>query len=79
MDKGTIVRSVVLVVALINQLLMANGLTPIPGTEDVWGEVLATGFTIVAAGAAWFRNNYITAKGKKQKEALKEQGLTKAK
>ncbi|SNZ09903.1 holin, SPP1 family [Terribacillus aidingensis] len=77
MDKGTIIRSIVLIIALANQLLMANGLTPIPGTEDVWGEVLATIFTVIAAGIAWFKNNYVTAKGQMQKEALQKDGLTK--
>ncbi|MDL4842845.1 phage holin [Aquibacillus rhizosphaerae] len=77
MDKGTVIRTVVLVFALINQLLMANGLTPIPGTEEMWGEVIATGFTFVAAVIAWFKNNYITAKGGLQKQALQAQSLIK--
>lgn len=77
MDKGTVIRSTVLVIALANQLLMANGLTPIPGTEEVWGEVIATGFTVIAAGIAWFKNNYVTAKGGLQKKALQAQGLIK--
>lgn len=75
MDKATSIRSLVLVVALINQALMASGLTPIPGTEEVWGEVIATGFTVVAAGVAWFKNNYVTAKGKAQKETIEKAGL----
>lgn len=77
MDKGTVVRTTVLVIALINQLLVSFGLNPIPGNEDLWYEVASTIFTAVAATVAWFRNNYVTAKGKKQKEALKQKGLTK--
>lgn len=79
MDKGTIIRTAVLVIALVNQFLIAAGLNPIPGSEAVWGEVIATAFTIVAAVTAWFKNNYVTVKGKRQKEVLKEKGLTKAK
>ncbi|PAD39829.1 phage holin [Terribacillus sp. 7520-G] len=79
MDKGTIIRSVVLILALINQLLMANGLTPIPGTEDAWGEILATIFTAVISAWTFFKNNFITPKGQKQKEVLQREGLTKAK
>ncbi|MCA1184798.1 phage holin, partial [Bacillus licheniformis] len=26
---------------------------------------------------AWFKNNYVTGKGKQQKEVLKQKGLTK--
>ena len=79
MDKGTIIRTAVLIIALVNQFLIAAGLNPIPGSEAVWGEVIATTFTIVVAVIAWFKNNYVTAKGKKQKEVLKDKGLTKAK
>lgn len=34
-------------------------------------------FTIVTTLMAWFKNNYVTDKGKLQKEVLKEKGLTK--
>lgn len=79
MDRGTLIRTIVLVLALINQFLVAAGLNPIPGTEELWGEIVATIFTAVVAMVAWFKNNYITVKGKKQKEVLKREGLTKAK
>lgn len=77
MDRGTLVRTIVLVLALINQFLIASGLNPIPGSEEVWGEVISTIFTSIIATWAWFKNNYITAKGKKQKEVLQKHGLTK--
>ncbi|MFS0561113.1 phage holin [Terribacillus sp. 179-K 1B1 HS] len=79
MDHGTIIRTAVLIIALINQFLIAYDLTPIPGTEDTWGKVLSSTFTIVAAGVTWFKNNYITAKGQKQKEVLQKEGLIKTK
>lgn len=78
-DRGTLIRTIVLFIALVNQFLIAADLNPIPGTEELWGEVLATIFTWVAAAVAWFKNNYITAKGRKQKEVLKREGLTNAK
>lgn len=78
-DRGTVIRTIVLFIALVNQFLIAADLNPIPGTEELWGEVLATVFTFVAAAIAWFKNNYVTAKGRKQKEVLKREGLTKAK
>lgn len=77
MDKGTMIRSAVLIIALINQVLVATGLNPIPGSEDVWGEIISTAFTVVAAMVAWFKNNYVTAKGGLQKKALQAQGLIK--
>lgn len=77
MDKGTVIRTAVLLVAVINQFLVAIGLNPIPGSEQLWGEVLSTAFTGAAATWAWFKNNYVTAKGKRQRAALKMKGLTK--
>ncbi len=77
MDRGTIIRTIVLLIALINQFLTSSGLNPIPGSEQIWGEVLAWLFTVTASTWTWFRNNYITAKGKRQKEVLTKEGLAK--
>lgn len=79
MDQGTIIRTIVLLIALVNQLLVSLGLYKIPGTAEQQTEVLSTIFTVGSAAWAWFKNNYITAKGKKQKEVLKNHGLTNAK
>jgi SPP1 family holin len=77
MDKGTIVRTLVLIIALVNQFLVSLGLYKIPGTAEDQTAFLSTVFTFVTAVMAWFKNNYITAKGKKQKEILKQHSLTK--
>ena len=74
-DTGTKVRSIVLFLALLNQLLVSIELNPIPGSEELWGEIISWIFTAVAAIWAWFMNNYLTWKGKKQKVALERQGL----
>lgn len=74
-DNGTKIRSIVLFIALINQLLVSLELNPIPGSEQIWGEVLSWVFTAVAAIWAWFMNNYVTWKGKRQKEVLAEKEL----
>ena len=79
MDKGTVTRTIILVIALVNQFLVSFGLYEIPGTEQEQTAVISGVFTFVAAGIAWFKNNYVTAKGKKQKEVLKKEGLTKTK
>ena len=78
-DKGTAIRTIVLAIALINQFLAAFGLTKIPGTTDEQILVISTIFTGASAVVAWFKNNYVTAKGIQQKEVLKENGLTKVK
>lgn len=77
MDKGTSIRTIVLALALINQLLVTVGFNPIPGDSDSWYDVASTLFTGFTAAVAWFKNNYVTSKGKRQKEVLKQRGLTK--
>nr|WP_276532113.1 phage holin [Heyndrickxia oleronia] len=77
MDKGTVIRTIVLTIALVNQILVGFGLYEIPGTEEEQTAVISSVFTFIAAAIAWFKNNYFTAKGKKQREVLKDKGLTK--
>ncbi|MDC3412510.1 phage holin [Terrihalobacillus insolitus] len=75
MDKGTIIRTVVLVVALVNQLLVANGVSTLPFSSDEIESFLTGAFTVVATLVAWFKNNYVTSKGKAQKEIIEKEGL----
>ncbi|MGE6260855.1 phage holin [Heyndrickxia sporothermodurans] len=79
MDNGTVIRTIVLAIALVNQFLVSLGLYKIPGTAEQQTDFLSTVFTFVIAAIAWFKNNYVTVKGHKQKEVLKKEGLTKAK
>jgi len=79
MDKGTVIRTIVLFIALINQFLVSFGLYEIPGTAEEQTAFLSTLFTIIMAIIAWFKNNYVTAKGKKQKELLVAHNLAKKK
>ena len=79
MDKGTMIRTLVLAIALINQFLVTAGLYTIPGTTENQELFITSGFTFVASVIAWFKNNYITAKGKKQKQVLKNNNLTDSK
>lgn len=76
MDKGTVVRTVSLIVVWINVWLEQLDLNAIPLVSD---EVIALGLTMIISIWTWFKNNYVTLKGKQQKEVLKEKGLTDAK
>ncbi|WP_144495784.1 phage holin [Bacillus pumilus] len=84
LDKGTVIRTVLLLIALINQFLVMVGKTPLPLDEesvnnlaDVLYVAVSTLFTTFMTLVAWFKNNYVTDKGKLQKEVLKQKGLTK--
>ncbi|MCG3418955.1 phage holin [Oceanobacillus jordanicus] len=74
MDKGTIVRTVALAIAWINALLAQYGLQPIPVLDE---ETIAYGLAFLASLWTWFKNNYITLKGKQQKKVLQRNNLTK--
>ncbi|MCY9268399.1 phage holin [Bacillus licheniformis] len=83
-DKGTVVRTVLLFIALVNQTLIVFGKPVLPISEDQINTLAdalylagSTIFTIVTTLVAWFKNNYVTSKGKQQKETLKQKGLTK--
>lgn len=74
MDNGTVVRTVSLVLVWGNVWLEKAGLNTIPFLSE---EEIALGLTMIVSIWTWFKNNYITAKGKKQKEVLQKEGLTK--
>lgn len=71
MDKPSIIRTIILIVALINQTLVSFDKSPIPIENEQLEILLTTIFTIVAALVAWFKNNYVTKKGRTQKAVLK--------
>lgn len=73
-DKGTVVRTIAMILVWINVTLEHAGLNAIPVISE---ESIALGLTFVVSVWTWFKNNYITLKGKKQKAVLKREGLTK--
>lgn len=80
LDKGTVIRTVLLFVALLNQALIAFGKAPVPINEqqiDTAYTITSTVVTGILAVWAWWKNNYVTKKGQTQKEVLKRNGLTK--
>lgn len=74
MDKGTVIRTIALAIAWINALLVQYGLQPIPVLDE---ETIAYGLAFLASLWGWFKNNYITLKGKQQKIVLQRNNLTK--
>ncbi|WP_100001479.1 phage holin [Bacillus velezensis] len=83
-DKGTVVRTVLLLIALINQTMLMFGKSPLDITEgqvNQLADALYTAgsviFTISTTLVAWFKNNYLTEKGHKQRTVLKQHDLTK--
>ena len=58
--SGTIIRTIVLIVALINQILTSTGHSIIPITDEQIDSVVSIIFTIVASVIAWWKNNSFT-------------------
>lgn len=56
----TIIRTVVLAMALINQILTSTGHSVLPFTDEQISELISLGFTIGASVWAWWKNNSFT-------------------
>lgn len=63
--KGTIIRTAILAVALINQLLTATGHAVLPIEDEQITELVSTGATVITALIAWWKNNSFTEQAMK--------------
>lgn len=72
--SGTIIRTIVLAVALVNQLLLATGHSVIPISDEDVNALVSTIFTVVASVVTWWKNNSFTKAalaGDATKESMK--------
>lgn len=72
-SAGTIARTIILVLALINQLLTATGHSVINISDESINTLISTGFTIVTAIVAWWKNNSFTQSALKADEVMREE------
>ena len=70
---GTIARTLILALALINQILTASGHSIIAVSDDDINTLITTGFTVVSALLAWWKNNSFTQPALKADEVLREE------
>ena len=68
----TIIRTIVLAVTLINQVLTMLGKNPLPFAEDELYALLTTTATVAASLWAWWKNNSFTPAAIKADEYLTE-------
>lgn len=72
--KGdTIARTIVLFLALANQVMVAFGWNPIDIEEESVYTMISTLVTLIAACVAWWENNSFTQAALKADEVLKEE------
>lgn len=71
-SKATIVRTVILALALINQLLSIGGMSPLPIESEELSQWLSWSLTVAASLWSWWKNNSFTKNAIKADETLKQ-------
>ena len=69
-DIGTITRTILIIIALINQGLVIAGKNPLPFEDDQIAQVISFGFTAVTALVAWWKNNNFSQEAKEAQHYL---------
>lgn len=60
MKKETLIRTIILIYALLNQILTLTGHSILPIGEEQLTEFVSITFTVVTALVAWWKNNSFT-------------------
>ncbi len=60
-SAGTVARTIVLLVALTNQILVSAGKSPLPFEDESITECVTLIFTFSASMVAWWKNNSFTS------------------
>lgn len=72
MDKASITRYTVLIIAVINAVLNLLGYQTIP--DEITNDLIAIASGVFMLYAGW-KNNYLSKKGQAQKEVITKEGL----
>lgn len=59
-SAGTIARTIILLLSLINQCLSMAGVSPLPIEDKQVEAIITTAWTVIAALIAWWKNNSFT-------------------
>lgn len=70
--KQAIIRLIVLVILLFNQMLTSMGMNPLPFSEEQIYEAVSSVATVVIALWTWWKNNSVTKHAIAADEYLKE-------
>ena len=71
-SAGTIARTIILALALVNQILVVNGIQAIPIEDEDINLLVSTAWTVVASVVAWWKNNSFTKKAIEADKIRKE-------
>ena len=73
-ETGTIIRTVALAFALLNQILTLFGKSPLPFTNEEFTEGFSVLLTVCASLCAWWKNNSFTQAAIEADEQLHKKG-----
>ena len=72
-SAGTIARTIVLILALVNQCLSMAGIQVLPIADEDVNTIVTTLWTLVASVAAWWKNNSFTKAAIKADQVLAQE------
>lgn len=75
LDKMMIVRTVILVLAWLNQWLVINGYSPLPFSNEEIEMGVSTLITFVVSVWTWWKNNAVTRKARQAEKLAERNGL----
>lgn len=70
MKQQAIVRLVVLVLVLLNQILIVFGVNPLPYSEEELFEGVSSAATVVVGIFAWYKNNNVSKEAQVAQKVL---------
>lgn len=70
--RETIIRTICLILVLVNQILCSKGIIEFQAGEDELYEIISGIATIVIAGWCWWKNNSFTKEARKADEYMKK-------
>jgi len=59
-DTGTVARSLILLLALVNQILVSRGIAVLPIRDDQVNALVSILWTVASSVWAWWKNNSVT-------------------
>ncbi len=71
-DKQTIIRTVILLIALINAALQLFGVKTLPIDNDLVSEAVSVAFLLAGSLSAWWKNNSFSEKARLADEYMKK-------
>lgn len=74
-DKMMIIRSIILFIAWINQFLVMKGYSPLPFNDEELELGVTLLVTFLVSIWAWWKNNDVRYKARRNTQYLKDRGL----